>query len=69
MFPLMADLDQHMAGYYLLVRNIGMLDISENTVKRIDKMDLRGWRAGLFRSYYETLSRYGVQSPGQVRIV
>ena len=53
--PLLADLDHQVAGYYQLMRNIGMLAISENTVAQIDEMDLRTKIAEIFLAYYKKI--------------
>lgn len=53
--PLLADLAAQVAGYYQLMRNMGMLAIPENTVAQIDEMDLRGKVAEIFRLYYQNI--------------
>ncbi|WP_411725440.1 sulfotransferase family protein [Methyloglobulus sp.] len=53
--PLLVDLDAQVAGYYQLMRNMGMLAIPGNTVAQIDEMDLRGKVAEIFRLYYQNI--------------
>lgn len=53
--PLLADLDHQIAGYYQLMRNMGMLAIPENTVAQIDEAELRNKVSEVFVSYYEKI--------------